>query len=54
MRFLHYYTMNLETSVIKTIQGLGILNTHKSLPWAGASGERKQEDVRPIFWANKP
>jgi len=26
------------------------------LPWnaSGISGERKTEDVRPIFWANKP
>lgn len=28
-RFLHYYTMNLETSVIETIKGLGILNVKK-------------------------
>lgn len=27
VRFLHYYTMNLETAVIKVIKGLNILNT---------------------------
>lgn len=54
-RFLHYYTMNLETSVIKTIEGLGILKTNKMLPFVkGTQEERKGEDVRPIFWANKP
>ena len=47
--------MNLETSVIETIKGLGILNTKKQLPFAlSNSCQRKQEDVRPIFWANKP
>ena len=54
-RFLHYYTMNLETSVIKTIQGLGILNKRKVLPFQlSTSADRQTEDVRPIFWANKP
>ena len=54
-RFLHYYTMNLEASVIKIIKGLGILNQKRKLPFVkGSSTERKQEDVRPIFWANKP
>lgn len=54
-KFLHFYTMNLESSVIKTINGLGILNRHKELPFQlGKSKERKGEDVRPIFWSNKP
>ena len=52
-RFLHFYTMNLETAVIKIIQGLGIMNKTKSLPFLQSS-ERKSEDVRPIFWAIKP
>jgi hypothetical protein len=47
--------MNLETSVVKTIEGLGILKTNKSLPFVSSTQEeRKSEDVRPIFWANKP
>jgi methylenetetrahydrofolate reductase (NADPH) len=54
-RFLHYYTMNLEASVVKTIVELGILKKHRYLPFScSASYERKTEDVRPIFWANKP
>jgi methylenetetrahydrofolate reductase (NADPH) len=52
-RFLHFYTMNLETAVIKVIEGLGIMNTSRSLPFQQSS-ERRSEDVRPIFWAIKP
>ena len=53
-RFLHYYTMNLETAVIKVIQKLNIIRTQKSLPFQTNSAERENEDVRPIFWSNKP
>jgi len=52
-KFLHYYTMNLETAVIKVIKGLNILNTHKRLPYKSESSyikDRQDEDVRPIFW----
>jgi methylenetetrahydrofolate reductase (NADPH) len=53
-RFLHYYTMNLETAVIKVIQKLNIIDTQKRLPFKYNSAERENEDVRPIFWSNKP
>ena len=54
-RFLHFYTMNLETAVIRIIKGLGILNLKKELPfYKGHSSDRRKEEVRPIFWANKP
>lgn len=56
-RFLHFYTMNLETSVIEAIKGLGIINNQKGLPFLSCSQVNKgrtKEDVRPIFWANKP
>jgi multisubunit Na+/H+ antiporter MnhC subunit len=53
-RFLHFYTMNLEASIVKIIQGLGIMNKTKELPFIQHSGERQSEDVRPIFWANNP
>ena len=47
--------MNLETAVIRIIKGLGILNQKRELPfYKGHSSDRKQEEVRPIFWANKP
>lgn len=32
-RFLHYYTMNLEATVVKVIKGLGIMNKRKALPF---------------------
>ena len=54
-RFLHFYTMNLERSVIEMIKGLGITNYKKSLPFKKPSfKEREKEEVRPIFWAIKP
>jgi len=47
--------MNLEASVIKIIKGLNILNISRELPFVkGSASKRKEEDVRPIFWANKP
>lgn len=54
-RFLHFYTMNLEASIVKIIAGLGIMNKTKQLPYIQhTSAERQKEDVRPIFWANNP
>lgn len=52
-RFLHFYTMNLERSVIEIIKGLGILDSQRHLPFKKSS-TRTGEDVRPIFWAIKP
>merc|ERR1719171_3213668 len=55
---LHFYTLNLETSVIRIIEGLGIRpewTASRELPWRPHPGDvRKGEDVRPIFWANRP
>lgn len=45
--------MNLEAAVVKIIEGLGIMNKSKSLPYH-TSAERANEEVRPIFWANNP
>lgn len=54
-KFLHFYTMNLEASVVKIIKGLKILKKKKQLPFAQhSSAQRQSEEVRPIFWANKP
>ena len=53
VRFLHFYTMNLEAAVVKIIKGLGILDRQKDLPFKKSS-KRLQEEVRPIFWAIKP
>merc|ERR1719387_1020623 len=55
---LHFYTLNLETSVMKIINGLGLAEewtANRSLPWKQSPDKaRKGEDVRPIFWANRP
>ena len=54
---LHFYTLNLERSVQMILGRLGIVpqRSERVLPWRGASAVRRQEeDVRPIFWANRP
>jgi methylenetetrahydrofolate reductase (NADPH) len=55
---LHFYTLNLESSVMRIVQGLGLVpdwTATRSLPWKqSADKTRKEEDVRPIFWANRP
>lgn len=54
---LHFYTLNLEKTVIEIIKGLGIgpKNISRTLPWkSSANAKRQKEDVRPIFWSNRP
>lgn len=55
---LHFYTLNLETSVMRIVSDLGMIPDHvasRPLPWRqSADSSRKGEDVRPIFWANRP
>merc|ERR1719162_2363994 len=55
---LHFYTLNLETSVMRIVQGLGLVSdwtATRNLPWKqSADQQRKGEEVRPIFWANRP
>ena len=54
-RFIHYYTMNLEAAVTKILTRNGTLEKGRSLPFRKMTGsERVAEEVRPIFWANKP
>lgn len=52
-RFLHFYTMNLEASVINILKGLNIVDSQKTLPFK-KTPTRSSEEVRPIFWAIKP
>ena len=57
IRGVHFYTLNLARSVTKICQASGLdrLKTVRQLPWAScASQKRKEEGVRPIFWANRP
>merc|ERR1719428_526248 len=55
---LHFYTLNLESSVMRIVQGLGLVpdwTACRDMPWKqSADKKRKAEDVRPIFWANRP
>jgi len=43
---------------VKTLKGLNIItkeDLRRSLPWnQSAAGNRRKEDVRPIFWMNRP
>lgn len=56
--FLHFYTLNLEQSVTNILAGLEIISkdqVYRSLPWAPSKqSNRCKEDVRPIFWRNRP
>jgi methylenetetrahydrofolate reductase (NADPH) len=56
---LHFYTLNLEHSVSEILRLLGLASKQGSireLPWRqSAAGDRKTvEDVRPIYWSNRP
>lgn len=54
VKFLHFYTLNLEKTVVAVIDKLGIASKQKKLPYAVPNTPtRKEESVRPIFWANK-
>ncbi|KAM3577743.1 hypothetical protein VYU27_000287 [Nannochloropsis oceanica] len=60
---LHFYTLNLETTVTSVVEGLGLLPQPnlRELSWQrhNAMGSRTRakggpmEEVRPIFWANR-
>jgi methylenetetrahydrofolate reductase (NADPH) len=51
--FIHYYTMNLETSILQIIDGNGTVKKQRNLPFVVPTcGDRSSEDVRPIFWKN--
>lgn len=56
---LHFYTLNLEKSVIDILESLGFITPQKAqsnqLPWAESVVSRRcTESVRPIFWSNRP
>ena len=55
---LHFYTLNLEATVRKILQGLKMISdpapsAPRPLPWKTSPG-RDRETVRPVFWANRP
>ncbi|KZV27434.1 methylenetetrahydrofolate reductase 2-like [Dorcoceras hygrometricum] len=58
VKTLHLYTLNMEKSALAILMNLGLIEESKisrSLPWRRpANIFRVKEDVRPIFWANRP
>ncbi len=54
----HFYTLNLAASVTRILEGLELSQENhadRSLPWKpSALPDRQSEDVRPIFWSNRP
>lgn len=54
VKYLHFYTLNLEKSVIDIIHNLKIERKQRKLPWRKPSFKAwADETVRPIFWSNK-
>lgn len=55
---LHFYTLNLEGSVRHILRELKMVPgaVERALPWRRSANENRSisEDVRPIFWANRP
>ncbi|CAA0839299.1 Methylenetetrahydrofolate reductase 2 [Striga hermonthica] len=58
IRTLHLYTLNMEKSALAILMNLGLIEESKisrPLPWRRpANVFRVKENVRPIFWANRP
>jgi len=54
----HFYTLNLQSSVTRVLEGLELaagLSGERELPWRPSTfPTRREEDVRPIFWSNRP
>ncbi|KAL8104550.1 putative methylenetetrahydrofolate reductase (NADH) [Apium graveolens] len=55
---LHLYTLNMEKSALAILTNLGLIEESKisrPLPWRRPTNVfRVKENVRPIFWANRP
>ncbi|RHZ23509.1 hypothetical protein DYB37_002955, partial [Aphanomyces astaci] len=57
---LHFYTMNLATTVRTVLEGLHLIERERGLPWGApitrtkdGTLEKSIEQVRPIFWSNR-
>jgi len=54
---LHFYTLNLETATRGLLREVGLARGAEArrLPWRPlGDGAKASEQVRPIFWANRP
>ncbi len=53
---LHFYTLNLESSVTDVLNDLKLKDdcrSRRSMPWRASKVDtRKKEEVRPIFWGS--
>ncbi|KAJ3669375.1 hypothetical protein LUZ60_011325 [Juncus effusus] len=58
IKTVHFYTLNMERSSLAILKNIGLIEESKvsrTLPWRPATNAfREKEDVRPIFWANRP
>mmetsp|Transcript_8666 Transcript_8666/g.1200 ORF Transcript_8666/g.1200 Transcript_8666/m.1200 type:complete len:97 (+) Transcript_8666:220-510(+) len=45
----HIYTLNLEKSAWRILEGLNILKPLRDMPWR-PSAIRKEEEIRPVHW----
>ncbi|MGD8331024.1 MAG: methylenetetrahydrofolate reductase, partial [Acidobacteriota bacterium] len=54
----HFYTLNLQSPVMRILEGLELAEGtagERQLPWRPSTyPSRREEDVRPIFWSNRP
>jgi methylenetetrahydrofolate reductase (NADPH) len=54
----HFYTLNLQSPVMRILEGLELTDgasADRELPWRPSTyPSRREEDVRPIFWSNRP
>eukprot|EP00163_Fabomonas_tropica_P007578 TRINITY_DN1729_c2_g6_i2.p1 TRINITY_DN1729_c2_g6~~TRINITY_DN1729_c2_g6_i2.p1 ORF type:complete len:595 (+),score=196.83 TRINITY_DN1729_c2_g6_i2:46-1830(+) len=52
---LHFYTLNLEKTVMSILEGLAMVEkVQRKMPWrTSAHPDRQDEQVRPIFWSNR-
>ncbi|OIT36719.1 PREDICTED: methylenetetrahydrofolate reductase 2-like [Nicotiana attenuata] len=58
IKTLHLYTLNMDKSALAILMNLGLIEESqisRPLPWRRPTNVfRVKEDVRPIFWANRP
>lgn len=58
IKTLHLYTLNMDKPALGILANLGLIDMTKirrPLPWRPAANVlRTKENVRPIFWANRP
>eukprot|EP01012_Entosiphon_sulcatum_P005937 TRINITY_DN12769_c0_g1_i1.p1 TRINITY_DN12769_c0_g1~~TRINITY_DN12769_c0_g1_i1.p1 ORF type:complete len:428 (-),score=70.82 TRINITY_DN12769_c0_g1_i1:53-1336(-) len=58
VRGFHFFSLNLERSITRIVDELDMVDpaVQRDLPWRKSANARRRglEEVRPIFWANRP